>query len=303
MKALVTGAGGFVGQHLTAHLDACGDESILASRERGPLLADSDGWHALLAQHRPDVVYHLAGQASVSDSWREPEATFAANVIGTFNVLAAARAAGVRRVLVVSSSDVYGVVLPEQLPLTEQAPLRPVTPYAASKAAAEQVAAQAGFGYGQDVVVARAFTHLGPGQDNRFVAAAIAERIAGNELTGDDEVAVGNLSPKRDFTDVRDVVRAYRLLVEGGQAGCTYNVCSGRSIAIEELADRLIGQATRPMRLVPDSDLVRPVDVPLLAGDNGRLVAATGWQPEVDLADTLRAVLADARRRVRAAAT
>lgn len=303
MKALVTGAGGFVGKHLVAHLGACGDDVVTTSREYGPLLSDDAGWHALLAKHRPEVVYHLAGQASVADSWREPEATFAANVIGTLNVLAAARAVDVRRVLVVSSSDVYGVVTPDQLPLTEDAPLRPVTPYAASKAAAELVAAQARFGYGQDVVVVRAFTHLGPGQDNRFVAAAIAERIARNELTGQTDVAVGNLSPKRDLTDVRDVVRAYRLVVEHGCADTIYNVCSGRAIAIHELADLLLGQATLAMRLVSDPDLVRPVEVPLLQGDNGRLVAATGWQPRVDVVTTLQAVLEDARQRVRATAS
>lgn len=300
MKALVTGAGGFVGRHLVAHLAASGDLVVGASREDGPLLSDAAGWQCFVDEHRPDVVYHLAGQASVADSWREPETTFLTNVVGTLNILAAARTTDVRRVLVVSSSDVYGAVSPDQLPLTEEAPLRPVTPYAASKAAAEQVAAQARFGHGQDVLVARAFTHLGPGQDNRFVGAAIAERIAQNELSGNTDVAVGNLSPRRDLSDVRDVVRAYRLLIEHGQFATTYNVCSGRSIAIADLAELLLARAEFPMRLVADPELIRPVEVPLLQGDNSRLVAATGWQPEVDLAETLQSVLDDARIRTRA---
>jgi len=214
------------------------------------------------------------------------------------SVLTAAREAGVGRVLFVGSADVYGKVSSEDLPLTEEAPIRPVSPYAASKVAADQLCVQAGLGYGLDVVRVRPFNHIGPGQSPRFVAPAIAHRIALNERSGGDSVPVGNLTPQRDLTDVRDVVRAYRLLVLHGAAGEVYNVCSGRPTAVSELAVAMLGMASRPMRLVPDPLLERPVDVPILVGDASRLRAATGWAPELDLATTVKDVLEDARRRV-----
>ena len=144
----------------------------------------------------------------------------------------------------------------------------------------------------------RAFNHLGPGQTNRFVAPAIAERIALNELEGSEVVPVGNLTPRRDFTDVRDVVRAYRLLIEHGEPGEAYNVCSGLDIAISELADRLVAMATRPMRLEEDPTLQRPVDVPVLRGDYTKLHKATGWEPEIAIDQTLADLLAEWRDRV-----
>ena len=144
-----------------------------------------------------------------------------------------------------SSADVYGRVTLSELPLTEDNPLRPVSPYAASKIAADYLALQAHLGYGLEVMRVRAFNHLGTGQTNRFVAPALAERIALNELEGGEVVPVGNMTPRRDFTDVRDVVRAYRLLIEHGEPGEAYNVCSGHDIAISELADRLVAKANR----------------------------------------------------------
>jgi len=201
-------------------------------------------------------------------------------------------------VLSVSSADVYGKVALADLPLTEDAVLRPVTPYAASKVAADYLGLQAFLGYGLDVLRIRAFNHLGPGQTSRFVASAIAERIAGNELDGTEVVPVGNLSPRRDFTDVRDVVRAYRLLVEHGEAGEAYNVCSGVDIAISDLADRMLALAERPMRLEEDPALQRPVDVPVLRGDPAKLHKATGWEPQIPLEQTLADLLAEWRQRV-----
>ena len=182
--------------------------------------------------------------------------------------------------------------------LSESLAMRPVSPYAASKASADHVALQAHLGFGQSVVRARPFNHLGPGQSNRFVAAALAERVARNELDDESHVRVGNLSPRRDFTDVRDVVRAYRLLVEHGADGEVYNVCSGQAIAVQSLADELIALARIPMELVIDPDLERPVDIPVLLGDNSRLCADTGWTPEIPLTTTLADLLDDQRRRV-----
>ncbi len=296
VRALVTGGRGFVGVHLAAHLRASGDEVVVVDRNGGgPDLLDRAGWDATLAEHRPDVVYHLAAQASVPTSWADPVGTFRTNAEGTLHVLGACEAARVARVLVVSSADVYGAADAAELPLRESSPLRPVTPYAASKAAAEQVARQAWFGHGLEVVIARPFNHLGPGQDDRFVAGALAHRIARNEVEGIDEVPVGNLSARRDFTDVRDVVAAYRLLVERGSPGETYVVASGRAVAVSELAAVLLTAARRPMRLVEDPSLFRPVDVPLVVGDAGKLTAATGWVPTIPLETTLRDLLASAR--------
>lgn len=299
MRALVTGAAGFAGTHLVAHLRACGDEVFVTDRRHGgPDLLDGPGWRDHVAELRPDAVYHLAAQASVPASWADPATTVRVNVEGTLHVLLACRDAAVGRVLMVSSSDVYGQVPEASQPLRESAPLRPVTPYAASKAAAEQLAVQAHLGWGLDVVRVRPFNHLGPGQDDRFVAGALAARVVDAERPdGAGRVAVGNLSAKRDFTDVRDVVRAYRLALVGGEAGEVYHVCSGRAVAIAALAETMVRLAVRPVELVTDPALLRPVDVPLLVGDAGRLRAATGWAPEIPLEQTLCDLLEDYRRR------
>jgi GDP-4-dehydro-6-deoxy-D-mannose reductase len=298
VKALITGAAGFVGRHLTAHLESHGDEVVGVDRDNGPDLLDTDGCLALLDDLRPDAVYHLGGFSDVGGSWSTPNATFRVNAEGTLNILQACVTAGVRRVLAVSSADVYGRVTMTELPLTEDNPLRPVSPYAASKIAADYLALQAFLGYGLEVMRVRAFNHLGTGQTNRFVAPALAERIALNELEGGEEVPVGNMTPRRDFTDVRDVVRAYRLLIENGDPGEAYNVCSGHDIAISELADRLVAKAARPMRLEGDPSLQRPVDVPVLRGDFTKLNKATGWEPEIDLDQTLSDLLEEWRSRV-----
>jgi len=181
---------------------------------------------------------------------------------------------------------------PGQLPLTEQSPTAPLTPYAASKLAAEALCVQAWLGHGQQVVVVRPFNHIGPRQSPNFAVSALAKRIVDAERTGATEIPVGNLSARRDFTDVRDVVRAYRSLVRSGTPGVVYNVCSGRDVAIQEIADRLLAEAGSSVRLVPDPALLRPVEVPVLRGDPTRLREATGWVPELPLDRTLADVLA-----------
>ena len=292
MKALVTGAAGFVGHYLLAHLADFGDETVATDRATGgPDLLDSAALTALFAAERPEVVYHLAGQADVGRSWQEPLATFRANAEGTLNVLAAAREAGVRRVVTVTSADVYGRVSPEDLPLSEQAPLQPVSPYAASKAAADLVAQQAFVGQGQEVIRVRAFNHLGPGQSEQFVCSALAARIARNEVSGEATLRVGDLSAKRDFTDVRDVVRAYRLLAAAGHPGEAYNVCSGVSVSVQSVAEQLLALAHHPMDLVVDQALLRPIDLPDLRGDASKLHSHTGWAPATGLKKSLSDLL------------
>lgn len=295
MKVLVTGAAGFVGRHLTRHLTDCGDDVVGIDRVGGPDLLDGPGLARLVADVAPDAVVHLGGWSDVGASWSAPLDCFRANAEGTLNLLQACLGAGDPTVLVVSSADVYGRVGADELPIVEDAELRPITPYAASKVAADHLAGQAFRGHGLPVVRARAFNHLGPGQTTRFVAAAVADRVATNEADGGDSVPVGNLSPRRDFTDVRDVVRAYRLLVELGEPGEAYNVCTGTDLAIGELADRLVAMAATPMVLAPDPDLQRPVETPVLVGDPSKLAATTGWAPVVPLDRTLADIL-DERR-------
>ncbi|MYB08628.1 MAG: NAD-dependent epimerase/dehydratase family protein [Acidimicrobiia bacterium] len=296
MRALVTGSRGFVGTHLVAHLNACADDVIEVDRVIGsPPIEDAGAIAELIAETKPDAVYHLAGQSDVAASWSDPMGTFLVNADGTLNVVRACIDAGVERLLAVTSSDIYGMVGPDELPITEHAPLRPVNPYAASKAAAEMVCIQGFLGHGLGVIRARAFNHLGPGQSERFLAPALAARIARNELSRTSVVPVGNLSARRDFTDVRDVVRAYRLLVIDGEPGEAYNVCSGRDVAVSEIAKILLDLAKFPMSLEQDDRLFRPVDLPVQRGDNAKLRATTGWAPEIDLTDTLTDTLEDAR--------
>jgi GDP-4-dehydro-6-deoxy-D-mannose reductase len=299
VRALVTGAGGFVGTHLVEHLEVAGDTVLLTDPMiDGVDITDVDGVAELLADSKPEVIYHLAGWADVGASWSNPAAAFRVNADGTLNVLLAALATGVSRVLIVSSADVYGSVAETEMPITEETPLRPVSPYAASKVAADFLGLQAYLGRGLAVLRVRAFNHLGPGQTDKFVASALASRIARNEIEGTDEIPIGNLSARRDFTDVRDVVRAYRMIMSDGVPGEVYNVCSGRDVAVQELAEELLTHASKPMHFVTDPDLLRPVDVPVLRGDHTKLTAATGWNPEISLARTLKDLLDDWRRRL-----
>lgn len=282
-----------------AHLVEAGDDVTGTDRSSDGLdILDAPAVLERFRKCAPEAVFHLAGASDVGGSFDTPQMTLRANAEGTLNVLWAAREAGVDRVLTVGSADVYGKVSPDELPLTEDSELRPTSPYAASKVAAEAVATQAHLGFGQQVVTVRPFNHLGPGQSTRFVAPALAERIARNERDGCAELRVGNLSSRRDFTDVRDVVRAYRRLMLDGEAGVTYNVCSGVDIAVSDLAASLVELSTTEQRLVPDPELQRPVDIPVLRGDCSRLRDATGWEPTIALRTTLADLLEDMRSRL-----
>jgi GDP-4-dehydro-6-deoxy-D-mannose reductase len=298
MRAFVTGAHGFVGRHLVTHLEAAGDAVAGVDRHTGVDILDDDTVRTAMGEARPDVVYHLAAWSDVGGSWTMPVEVFRVNAEGTLRVLLAAIEVGVDRVVLVGSADVYGVVAEEDLPLDEDASLRPTSPYSASKAAADLLGLQAWLGHKLGVIRVRAFNHHGPGQSGRFVVGALAERIARNELEGRDVIPVGNLSARRDYTDVRDVVAAYRLLAVHGEPGEAYNVCSGSDVAISDIASRLIGMAKIPMRIEVDPSLMRPVDVPVLRGDNTKLREATGWTPIIPLETTLNDTLHDARRRV-----
>jgi len=290
MRALITGGKGFVGHWLAAHLKDAGDEVVVIDVETD--ICDGPALRKVVAEVSPEAVYHLAAMTHVGESWENPSAVLRVNVLGTAELLAAARA--LTRppvVLVVSSAEVYGSVTVEQLPLAESTPTAPATPYAASKLAAEAVALQAWRGYRQPVIVVRPFNHIGPGQSPNFAVPALAKRIVEARKAGAGTLRVGTLTTRRDFTDVRDVVVAYRLLVERGTAGTVYNVCTGRDVSIAEVADELLSLAQAALELVTDADLVRPVDVPVLRGDPSLLRATTGWSPTIPLATTLSDVL------------
>jgi GDP-4-dehydro-6-deoxy-D-mannose reductase len=296
----VTGAGGFVGPHLIAHLRASGDE-VTEMDLSGPVaidVTDADSVLSRFDEAKPDVVYHLAALSSVGESWASPGKSFRVNAEGTLHALRACVELKIARIVVILSSEVYGNADPADIPLHETAPLQPVTPYGAGKVAADFLALQAFLADGLDVVRVRPFGHTGPGQSDQFVVPALASRIAKAERDGVDEIPVGSLTAVRDLSDVRDVVRAYRLLAEHGDAGEVYNVCSGIGVSIQEIADQLRAHSAAPIRLVTDPALVRPVDAPRMIGDNTRLRTITGWAPEYTLAQTLADVLDAARASV-----
>jgi GDP-4-dehydro-6-deoxy-D-mannose reductase len=292
VKALVTGSNGFVGRELVAHLEAAGDEVVGLDRSSGADVTDAGAIREIIARHRPRAVYHLAAVSHIGDSWSAPARVFRVNAEGTLNVLVAARNAGVERVLVVGSADEYGLVSEDDLPLSEEAPLRPVTPYGASKVAAEYLALQAFLGDGLGVIRVRSFNHTGPGQAEHFLVPALARRIAAAERDGRKQAPVGSLDPVRDFLDVADVVAAYRLLVERGAPGEVYNVCSGVGRSVADVAEALLAMAHHAIELVPEPAMTRRLEIPRLVGDNTRLRAATGWSPTIPFENTLAAVLA-----------
>jgi GDP-4-dehydro-6-deoxy-D-mannose reductase len=290
VRALVTGANGFVGTWLRKYLEDQGDEVTGIDHEVN--VTDGAAVRAAVTAVAPEALYHLAALANVAESWGDPTTVLQVNAVGTLNILEAARACAVPpRVLLTSSAEVYGAVAEDELPVDESTPLAPVTPYAASKVAAEYLGIQAHLAYGLPVIRVRPFNHVGPGQSVGFVVPALAARIAEAARVGEKTIPVGNLAARRDLTDVRDIVRAYRLLMERGTPGEVYNVCSGRDVAISEVADRLLRLAGADLSLVADRQLMRPVDVPVVCGDPSRLQKATGWQPEFDLDTTLRDVL------------
>jgi len=290
MRALITGGRGFVGRHLEDHLVREGDDVVAIDLEVD--VADPAAVADAVAEAAPDVIYHLAALAHVGDSWADPSKVLGVNVIGTANVLAAARTTSPScRIIVVSSAEVYGIVSPDELPLTEASEVRPASPYAASKAAAEQVALQAARGFGQQVLVARPFNHVGPGQAPVFAVPALAKRIVDAVDAGSSWLPVGTLTTRRDFTDVRDVVRAYRRLALTGSTGAVYNIASGVDVEIAEIARMLLDLVGTDLELRLDESLMRPVDIPVLRGDAERLRQATSWAPQIPLATTLADVL------------
>lgn len=315
MRILVTGAGGFVGRYLTAHLrdqhpDAqlhgtiyqSADEVVDAHWIGHTLdLRDPDVVHELIGTIRPDRIYHLAGQAFVPRSFEDPWETLEINIRSQLNLITACVAHDIRpRMLITASAEVYSTTA--AMPITEDTPLQPSSPYSVSKAAQDLLGLQYFLSHDFPIFRVRAFNHLGPGQSDRFVAPAFALQVAQIEQGNQEPVmSVGDLSAQRDFTDVRDIVRAYTLLMEQGQPGEAYNVASGKARSIQSLLDTLLSYTDVPIQIRTDVNRLRPNRVPILEGDITRLYQATGWQPTIPFEQTLLDILQDCRQRVRAA--
>lgn len=310
MRALITGIDGFVGPYLARELrahtawdlfglgrhlaDVSGCAPIVAN------LLDRERVRQVVAEVAPTHVFHLAAQSHVPTSHQDGGATLGNNIVAQVNLLDACRElAAPPRILVVGSGEEYGLVHPDEMPITEDQPFRPTNPYAVSKVAQDLLGWQYFHSYGLPVVRVRPFNHHGPGQSDRFVLAAFARQVAEVEVgLRPPVVRVGNLDARRDFLDVRDVVRAYRLALTLGMPGEAYNIASGMAVRIGDALNQLLRLASRPITIEYDPSRLRPSDVPVLVADASRLRAATGWQPEIPFEQSLRDTLIWWRERV-----
>lgn len=318
VRILITGIGGFVGSHLTAHLNSILPDAELhgtmmpnlSVQPRGegraalhPVdLRNEREVRDLITAVRPARVYHLAAWSVVHLSFDRAWETLENNIHIQLNVIQGCLALDTPpRLLAVTSGEVYGANQPEDHPTTEAAPFRPSNPYAVSKVAQDMLGLQYYLSHGLHIVRARPFNHLGPGQSNGFVAPDLATQIARIEFGLQEPVIrCGDLDGERDFTDVRDIVRAYHLLLEHGDAGEAYNVSSGKTRTIRELLEMLLADATVPISVESKPDHVRSSGVRKSWGDPAKLKAATGWEPEFTFERTIRSVLDDCRQRVQA---
>jgi GDP-4-dehydro-6-deoxy-D-mannose reductase len=315
LRALITGAGGFVGGHLCDYLLEHTDWELIGTVypqlvEAQPAeprlrlthadLRDAEGVRTLVADVRPDYVFHLAAQSSVPSALADPWNTLENNIRAQLNLLEAVRRSGREVwVLVVGSEEEYGAPKPGELPITEENPLRPNNPYAVSKVAQDFMGLQYHIAHGLPVVRVRPFNHTGPVQSPRFVVPAFASQIARIEAGLQEPVMkVGNLKAGRDFTDVRDVVRAYHLAVTRGQPGEVYNLASGEAQPVKGLLDTLLGFTEVEIQVETDPALYRPVDVPVVYGSAEEFRRKTGWEPEIPFEQTLQDTLDYWRKRV-----
>lgn len=298
VRVLVTGAAGFVGRHLVPRLEAEGHPVARTDSETD--VTDPAAVEAAVRRTDPDAIFHLAAQSSVAISWKQPELTYRVNYLGTRSVLEAARkAAPGARVVVVSTADVYGSAPPDARPFDESSPLRPGSPYARTKAAADLLAGQAAAG-GLDVLRVRPFNHTGPGQTDVFVLPSFARQVAAIEAGKQEPVMrVGNLESVRDFLAIDDVIDAYVRVLDRALPAGVYNVASGVGVRIADALAGLCELAGISPRIEVNPDFFRPTD--FAVGDATRLREASGWQPTTPLRAALAGLLDDWRARVTAA--
>jgi GDP-4-dehydro-6-deoxy-D-mannose reductase len=317
LKYLITGITGFAGSHLAEYLLGRADgevHGLLRWRSRMDNIAhlgdkvklhhgdirDATAMLELVRAVQPDRIYHLAAQSYVPMSWLAPSETMTTNVLGQVNLFEAVRAAGSRcRIQLAGSSEEYGLVRPEEAPIRETNPLRPLSPYGVSKVAQDLMGYQYHQSYGMFIVRTRGFNHTGPRRGDVFVTSNFARQIAEIEKGSRQPVIhVGNLEAIRDFTDVRDTVQGYYLALENGTPGEVYNVATGKGYRIREMLDVLLGLSKVKVRTEPDPKRMRPSDVELLLGDATRLRAETNWQPRIPFEKTMSDLLDYWRSRV-----
>lgn len=305
MKALVIGGGGFVGSYLVNHLaDDLGMETAVTKIEKEQLelnnakiynmdVMDKEQISGILNDFRPDYILHLAAQSSVAYSWKNPGLTIDINIKGSVNLLDAIRELDYKpRTLLIGSGEEYGHIKEDECPIVEDTVLRPGNIYAATKSCQNMIGAIYAKAYDLDIMMVRAFNHIGPNQAPMFVVADFCKQVADIEKGLHEPVMyVGNLSAKRDFTDVRDVVRAYGLLVQKGQRGETYNVGTGHALAIQEILDKIVGMSNQKIEVKVDPEKLRPVDVPIIEPVIAKITECTGWVPEISIDQTLRETL------------
>jgi GDP-4-dehydro-6-deoxy-D-mannose reductase len=309
-RVLITGVTGFAGSHLVDYLLTRGDCEIFGiQRWRSRTeniehfadkitflecdLRDATNTFEIIAKIKPDWIFHLAAQSFVPTSWVAPSESLTTNVMAQVNIFEAVRRLGLKtRIQLACSSEEYGMVYPDEVPIKETNPLRPLSPYAVSKVAQDMLGYQYWMSWKVDSVRTRGFNHEGPRRGPVFVASDFAKQIADIEKGKKAPVLhVGNLEAKRDFTDVRDMVRAYVLALEKCEPGEVYNICSGKAWTIQALLDHLLSLTKVKIEVKEDPARLRPSDVPILLGDNSKFVAATGWQPTIPFEQTLADML------------
>ncbi len=317
MKSLIIGGAGFVGPYLARHLqNDLGHELAITKMAHENLtfdnvdmskveildlnILDKDEIVELLNTVHPDYIFHLAAQSSVSVSWKNPSLTVDVNIKGAVNLFEALRELEYKpRVLVIGSGEEYGHIREGEIPITEENNTRPGNIYAATKACQNMFGKIYADAYGLDIVMVRAFNHIGPNQTPLFVVADFCKQVAEIEAGKKEPVIkVGNLSAARDFTDVRDVVRAYALLAVKGRAGETYNVGTGHALAIEDILNLILKNSSKQISVEIDQNKLRPVDVPIIEPDISKLVIDTGWKKEIGLEQTIKETLEYWRREI-----
>lgn len=312
MTALIIGAGGFAGGYLIRELAENRNWSVYATKLPAEQISsdlctvcdlnilNEEDITALLASVRPDHIFHLAAQSSVKVSWDRPELTVDINIRGSVNLLQAVRKSGQKpRVILIGSGEEYGYAADQSAPVSESTPPDPGNVYAVTKYTQNMIGALYHRAYGMDIISVRAFNHFGPGQSPQFVASDFCRQAAMIEAGRQEpDISVGNLSAIRDFTDVRDIMRAYADLAVSGKSGETYNVGSGHAVAIREILDTICSLSSVPINVTADPARFRPADIPKIEADIGKITRDTGWKPEIPLAETLKDTLNYWRKKI-----
>ena len=306
MSVLITGIAGFAGSYLADLLhqmtsDIIGIDRLVQPEKNKKTgfqiyncdLTDFDETHKIIHQIKPDTIFHLAALSSVKQSFREPKLTIETNIKSTLNILESVRQHEIKcKILLITSGEIYGNVDKKNLPIREEQYLRPISPYAFSKACVDLLGYQYYHSYNQDIIRIRPFNHIGPRQSLGFVIQDFASQIAKIEKYGGNKIIkVGNTEVKRDFTDVRDIVKGYYLASEKCTAGEAYNICSGKAYSLIELLEILTSYSKIKFQIEPSASHLRPTDIPILVGDYSRLQEKTGWEPTIPIENSLLDIL------------